>query len=72
MATGRISHGLTLLCIGVDNGRYIDLIVQGFSPELLSGAVEGFGVYVHGTCETVQVENIRRIGYERLAEVGAF
>ena len=72
VATGRISHGLTLLCIGVDNGRYIDLIVHGFSPELLSGAVEGFGVYVSGSCETVQVENIRRISYERLVELEVF
>jgi len=66
VATGRVSHGMTLICIGVDNGRYVDLIVQGFNPELLSGAVEGFGVYVPGACETVQVENIRRISYERL------
>lgn len=69
VATGRISHGLTLLCIGVDNGRYIDLVVQTISPELLSGAVEGFGTYVPGSaCETIHVENIRRISYERLME----
>jgi len=66
VATGRISHGVTMICIGIDNDRFVDLVVQGCSPELLSGAVEGLGIYVAGACETVHVENIRRCSYERL------
>lgn len=66
VATGRISHGITMVCIGVDNERFIDLVVQGVSPELLSGAVEGMGIYVSGACETIHVENIRKCSYERM------
>jgi DNA polymerase III alpha subunit len=66
VATGRISHGITMICIGVGNDRFIDLVVQGTSPELLSGAVEGMGVYITGACETVHVETIRKCSYERL------
>jgi DNA polymerase III alpha subunit len=66
VATGRISHGVTMICIGIDNGRFVDLVVQGTNPELLSGAVEGLGIYVQGVCETVHVETIRRCSYDRL------
>lgn len=66
VATGRITHGMTLICIGVDNDRFIDLVVPGVNPELLGGAVEGLGIYRSGVCETIQVEHIRPIRYETL------
>ena len=68
VATGRITHGMTLICIGVENERFIDLVVPGVNPELLGGAVEGIGLYREGICETVQVEHIRHISYEKLIQ----
>lgn len=66
VATGRITHGMTLLCIGVDNDRFIDLVVPGIKPYLFGSAVEGLGVYRGGLCETVQVIHIQTISYEAM------
>ena len=63
VATGRVSHGITMISIGVDNGQFIDLIVHGHSPELLSGAVEGLGIYIN---DSIHVENIRRISLDHM------
>ena len=66
VATGRMTHGLTLLCIGVDNGRFIDLVVDVSDPALFSAGVEGTGIYKAGACETITVEHIRHISYSTL------
>ena len=66
VATGRMANGLTMLCIGVDNGRYIDLIVDNCDPSLLGGAVEGSGLYKNDNCETVTVDDIRSISYSAM------
>jgi len=67
VATGRMTHGLTLLCIGVENGRYIDLVVDNCDPGLFSSGVEGMGTYKNdGGCETINVETIRPVGYSTL------
>lgn len=66
VATGRLSNGLTMLCIGVDNGRYIDLVVEHTDPGLFAAGVEGTGIYKNDSCETILVENIRPVGYSTL------
>jgi len=66
VATVRMSHGLTMLCIGVDNGRYIDLVVDNCDHSLFSSGVEGIGIYKNDICETISVETIRPISYSTL------
>lgn len=66
VATVRMTHGLTLLCIGVDNGRYIDLVVDNSDPALYASGVEGIGVYKNSNSETIAVESIRPIGYSTM------
>jgi len=66
VATARMTHGLTLLCIGVDNGRYIDLVVDNSDPNLFASGVEGIGVYKNSNSETIAVESIRPIGYSTM------
>jgi DNA polymerase III alpha subunit len=66
VATGRMTHGLTLLCIGVDNGRYIDLVVDNCDPSLFIGGVEGTGIYKNTNSETITVEDIRPISYSSM------
>ena len=66
VATTRLTHGLTLICIGVANGKFVDLVIQGTNTSLLGFAVEGTGLYRGGICETVQVEHIRSISVSTL------
>jgi error-prone DNA polymerase len=66
VATGRVTHGMTLICVGVDNDKFIDLVVPGVNTDLLGGAVEGIGIYKPGVCETIQVEHIRPVRYDTL------
>jgi hypothetical protein len=61
-----MTHGLTLLCIGVDNGRFIDLVVDNCDPALFAAGVEGTGIYKNDICETITVENIRPISYSTM------
>jgi error-prone DNA polymerase len=66
VATGRMTHGLTLLCIGVENGRYIDLVVDNCDPALFAAGVEGIGVYKNDNCESIAVDSIRPISYSTM------
>jgi DNA polymerase III alpha subunit len=66
VATGRMTHGLTLLSIGVENGRYIDLVVDNCDPALFAAGVEGIGVYKNDNSETIAVESIRPISYSTM------
>ena len=66
VATGRMTHGLTLLSIGVENGRFIDLVVDNCDPQLFAAGVEGIGVYKNDNSETIAVESIRPISYSTM------
>lgn len=72
IATGRVLHrdGLaTLLTIGIENKRYIDLVYADHDRGDLLGwtVVEGKGIYEkRGIIETIQVESIRGVSLEDL------
>lgn len=72
IATGRILRrdGLvTLLTIGVENGRYIDLVLPDVARDDLFkwGVVEGVGQYeLKGKVESILVERIKGVSYDSL------
>lgn len=72
IATGRILRrdGLvTLLTIGIENKRYIDLVVPDVARDDLFkwGLVEGKGLYEKkGLVETITVNSIRGVSYDSL------
>jgi hypothetical protein len=75
IATGRIVHNdkegeesmgvqntVTFLCIGVDNGIFLDLVIHGNKRHLLGYAlVEGKGKIRRETDESVEVSSIRGV-----------
>ena len=60
MSTG--GHKVTFLCIGYDNGQYVDVVVQGARGTLFNYiAVEGTGISKKPSGESLDVKKIRGI-----------
>ena len=83
IATGRIvrsetegeesssySHTVTFLCIGVDNGKFLDLVIHGAKGYLLGyAAVEGYGKTSRpNSDESLEVQSIKGVSLQSIVK----
>jgi hypothetical protein len=82
IATGRVVHrdtdgeessdvnNVTLICIGTDNGVYVDLIMKGNKGHLLGYvAVKGTATTTDSRlCEHLEVDTIRGVSLKQLLD----
>jgi hypothetical protein len=72
IASGRLTEitgsTITVICVGVGNQQYVDLVVEGKRSDLLSYfAVSGIGILSKRGCiETINVERISGVSMAAL------
>lgn len=68
--SSQVQNTVTFLCIGVDNGIFLDLVIHGNKWQLLGyAAVEGKGKVRNPTDESVEVTTIKGISLKALTAV---
>ena len=68
--SSQMQNTVTFLCIGVDNGIYMDVIIHGNKGQLLGyAAVEGKGKLRNLNDESVEVLSIKGVSLKTLISV---